>query len=70
MWILVTALMLCCRRTEQFVVLITAPKPPFALEGAAAVRVWVYLHISRYQDALFPGRKMDFHRIFLQNPVG
>lgn len=51
-------------------VLITAPKHPPSLEGAAAVGVWAYLHISSYQDALFPGRKREFGHIFLQNPAG
>lgn len=64
------ALMLCHPRAEQVVVLIAAPKPPPALEVAAAVRVWAYLDISRYQDALFPGRRREFGHIFLQNPAG
>lgn len=64
------ALMVCCPRAEQVVVLIAAPKPPPALEVAAAVRVWDYLDISRYQDTLFPGRKREFGHIFLQSPAG
>lgn len=64
------ALMLCCSRADQVLVLVAAPKPPPALEAAAAVRVWAYLDISGYQDAPFPGRKREFGHIFLQNPAG